>query len=83
MNRRDALKAISASAVVTGFGKPQAAFFEIPEKRKLIAFVNENVMPVEQFAKIKLPVDVTFVPIRLADGLKFEDAIRIYELSGE
>jgi len=45
MNRSDLLKAIPASAISYQFKKPMAAFFKLPEDRKVIAFVNENVIP--------------------------------------
>ena len=82
MNRRDLLKAIPAIAISTDnlSGKQTSAFFKLPADGKVIAFVNVDAMPLEQFAKIKLPVEVTLCPISVPEGQTIDDVIRIYDL---
>lgn len=80
MNRRDLLKAIPAMATLTDHGKQQVKFFEIPADRKVVAFVNVDAIPLEQFAKIKLPLEVTLCPISVPEGQTIDDVIRIYDL---
>ena len=82
MNRRQLLKVLPAASVATAFlnGKPASAAFEIPTGRKIIIFVNESVIPLDIFAKIKLPVEAILCPVPIAEGQTIDDVIRIYEM---
>lgn len=82
MKRRDLLKALPAASIATAFlnGRPVTAAFEIPAGRKVIIFVNENVIPFDTFAKIKLPVEAILCPVRIPEGQTIDDAIRLYEM---
>lgn len=79
MKRRDLLKALPAIAVATRNGKPLASLFAIPADRKVIAFVNANVIAPDIFADIKFPVEVTICTISVPEGKTIDDVIRIYE----
>ena len=82
MKRRDLLKLLPLTAIAKSsmFAKPQSAFFEIPEDRKVIAFVNQNATPIELFAKIDLPKNVILCPISVPEGQTIDDVIRMYEV---
>jgi hypothetical protein len=69
-----------AVAAATLDGRPSASFFAIPSDRKIVAFVNVDVIPLEMFAKIKFPVEVTLCPIRVPEGQTINDVIRIYDV---
>jgi hypothetical protein len=80
MKRRDLLKAIPAIATSSSFSRPTASFFAIPAGRKVIAFVNADVIPADMFAKIKFPVEVIICPISVPEGKTIDDVIRVYEI---
>jgi hypothetical protein len=84
MNRRDLLKAIPAVTIshLVWNGKEAGAAVEIDPHRKVIFFVNENVIPAYMVANAlkDFHVEVVICPVRIPEGQKIDDVIRINPL---
>ena len=74
MKRRMSLKAMPA-AIVPG----SSSIFTFPKNSKVIAFVDVSAeLLLDVVRKIKLPVEITVVPVRVPEGKTIEDAVRLY-----
>jgi hypothetical protein len=83
MDRREALKSLSVAGSSALFldGKQATLDAVATSERKLVIFVDENVMPAKVAETLagKLPIDPVIVPVRVPQGLSIKDLILIGE----